>query len=107
MTFQPVRNLPASPLTEGSPRPSPAGQGWWSLLPFSTHKVQIGEGLWTADEGVMAEQDIRVATVLDACHGSLAGKRVVDLGYTVMVRQSSVRPGHAGRAHAERQTAAE
>jgi LacI family transcriptional regulator, gluconate utilization system Gnt-I transcriptional repressor len=45
--------------------------------------------------------------VIEAMEGRRPEQRVVDLGYTVMVRQSSVRPGHAGRAPAERQTAAE
>jgi len=40
----------------------------------------LGEGLWTTDEGVVAEQDIRMAALLDACNGSLTGKKVVDLG---------------------------
>ena len=45
--------------------------------------------------------------VIEAMEGRRPEQRVVDLGYTVMVRQSSVRPGQAGRAPAERQTAAE
>ena len=45
--------------------------------------------------------------VIDAIEGRRPEQRVVDLGYTVMVRQSTVRPGQAGRAAAERQRAAE
>jgi hypothetical protein len=45
--------------------------------------------------------------VLEAMEGRRPEQRVVDLGYTVMVRQSSVRPGQAGRVPAERQSAAE
>jgi LacI family gluconate utilization system Gnt-I transcriptional repressor len=45
--------------------------------------------------------------VIEAMEGRRPENRVVDLGFTVMVRQSSVRPGQAGRASAERQSAAE
>src|SRR5690349_5757403 len=46
--------------------------------------------------------------VIEAMDGRRPEQRVVDLGYTVMVRQSTVRPGRSGRvAAAERQSAAE
>ena len=47
------------------------------------------------------------AMVIDAIEGRRPEQKVVDLGFTVMVRQSSVRPGHGGRAPVERQSAAE
>src|SRR5205085_3507515 len=45
--------------------------------------------------------------VIDAMEGRRPEPRVIDLGYTVITRQSSARPGQAGRATAERQSAAE
>jgi len=54
--------------------------GWWNLLPFTTHKIQIADGLWTVHTGVIAEADVRSHFVLEALGGSLAGKSVVDLG---------------------------
>src|SRR5436853_91083 len=67
-------SLPRSNAVASPPPP------WWGLLPFSTHRIEVGEGLWTAGAGVVAENDLRVKAVLDACRGSLAGKSVVDLG---------------------------
>ena len=45
--------------------------------------------------------------VIEAIEGRGPGQRVVDLGYTVMVRQSSVRPPQAARAPAEWRAAAQ
>ena len=45
--------------------------------------------------------------VIEAMEGRRPEQKVVDLGYTVMVRQSSVRSGQGGRAGIERQSAAE
>jgi 2-polyprenyl-3-methyl-5-hydroxy-6-metoxy-1,4-benzoquinol methylase len=54
--------------------------GWWDLLPFSTHRIELAPGVHTAPDGVVAVDDVRVEVVVDACGGSLEGRRVVDLG---------------------------
>ena len=54
--------------------------GWWDLLPFPSHRVQIAEDLWTADTGVIAADDLRTKLVLDYYGGNLNEKTVVDLG---------------------------
>jgi 2-polyprenyl-3-methyl-5-hydroxy-6-metoxy-1,4-benzoquinol methylase len=59
--------------------PATAG-GWWSLLPFTTHRIELAPGVPTMDGGVDALGDIRTHLVLDAVGGSLAGRTVVDLG---------------------------
>lgn len=58
----------------------PPDSRWWDLLPFTTHRIELVDGLWTSEKGVMAEIDLRVRAVVEACGGSLAGKRLVDLG---------------------------
>ena len=50
------------------------------LLPFSTHQIYLGNGLWTMDKGVIAEKDLRTKVVLDQAGGSLRGKTILDLG---------------------------
>jgi SAM-dependent methyltransferase len=55
------------------------GSPWWSLLPFTTHRIEIVPGLFTAETGVEAGNDLRTRLVLDAT-GGLAGKRVLDIG---------------------------
>src|SRR5215468_9780157 len=47
------------------------------------------------------------AMVIDAIEGRRPEQKVVDLGFNVMVRQSSVRSSQGGRAGTERQNAAE
>ena len=47
------------------------------------------------------------AMVIEAIEGRRSEQKVVDLGFTVMVRQSSVRPSQGGRVGVERQSAAE
>jgi SAM-dependent methyltransferase len=58
----------------------PPDSRWWELLPFTTHRIEVADGLWTTDHGVVADIDVRVKAVVDACGGSLAGRTVVDLG---------------------------
>jgi SAM-dependent methyltransferase len=55
---------------------------WWRLLPFTTYRIRIGDGLWTtpAEDGVDAARDVRTRIVLDLCGGSLTGKTIADLG---------------------------
>ncbi len=55
------------------------GSPWWSLLPFTTHRIQILPDLFTADTGVEPGKDLRTKVVLDES-GGLAGKRVLDVG---------------------------
>jgi SAM-dependent methyltransferase len=64
----------------GATEAVPSDSRWWELLPFTTHRIELADGLWTTERGVMAEIDLRVRTVVEACGGSLAGKRLVDLG---------------------------
>jgi tRNA G46 methylase TrmB len=54
--------------------------GWWDLLPFPTHRVQIAEDPWTANTGVIAADDLRNRLVLDYYGGNLNEYTVVDLG---------------------------
>ncbi len=54
--------------------------GWWDLLPFTTHRIELAPGVWSADAGVVALDDVRLDLVLEASGGSVAGKRAVDLG---------------------------
>jgi SAM-dependent methyltransferase len=58
-------------VSEGSP--------WWTLLPFTTHRIKLADDVYTADTGVEPDIDLRVSAVLDAT-GGLAGKRVIDVG---------------------------
>lgn len=55
---------------------------WWTLVPFTTHRIPVGADLWTSNDimGVVAAEDLRTAVVLQECGGSLAGKTVVDIG---------------------------
>jgi SAM-dependent methyltransferase len=49
-------------------------------MPFSTHRIQVGQQLWTSESGVIAEHDLRTRVLLEACGGHLEGKTIVDLG---------------------------
>jgi len=49
-------------------------------MPFSTHRIRVGEDLWTRESGVVAEHDLRTKVLLEACGGHLDGKTIVDLG---------------------------
>lgn len=60
--------------------PDPAPTGWWDLLPFTTHRIEVAPGIWTADSGLVALDDTRLELVLEACGGSLEGRSMVDLG---------------------------
>jgi SAM-dependent methyltransferase len=70
---------PAAPAQAAPPTPT-ADAPWWELLPFTTHRIHLGGGLYTADAGVDAASDVRTHAVVEACGGSLAGRTVVDLG---------------------------
>jgi len=50
------------------------------LLPFSTHRIYLGNGLYTMDDGVIAEKDIRTKIVIDQAGGNLKEKTILDLG---------------------------
>ncbi len=54
--------------------------GWWDLLPFTTHRIDLGADRFTCDTGVDAPNDIRTHLVVDSCGGSLDDRSVVDLG---------------------------
>ena len=64
-----------------SPMPAqPRPRGWWDLLPFTAHRIEIAPGIETTVAGVPPVDDIRTQLVVDACGGTLAGRTVVDLG---------------------------
>jgi SAM-dependent methyltransferase len=73
-------SLPNEPDAAADLGIEPSDARWWELLPFTTHRIQLADGLWTTERGVVAEIDMRVRVVVDAVGGSLAGKSVVDLG---------------------------
>ena len=56
------------------------GSPWWTLLPFTTHRVRLGEHSFTADHGVEPERDLRTRLLEDCAGGQLAGARILDLG---------------------------
>lgn len=56
------------------------GEGWWDLLPFTTHRIEVAPGIYTCTVGVDAVNDMRTHLVVEACGGSLDGRTVVDLG---------------------------
>ena len=58
----------------------PAPHGWWDLLPFTAHRIELANGIETTVAGVPPVDDIRTQLVVDACGGSLDGRTVVDLG---------------------------
>jgi SAM-dependent methyltransferase len=60
----------------GEERPA----GWWDLLPFTTHRIELAPGVHTMTAGVDVRDDVRIDLVVAACGGSLAGRTVVDLG---------------------------
>jgi 2-polyprenyl-3-methyl-5-hydroxy-6-metoxy-1,4-benzoquinol methylase len=55
------------------------GSPWWSLFPFTTHRIQLLPDVFTAETGVESDHDLRTRVVLDAA-GGLASKRVLDVG---------------------------
>jgi SAM-dependent methyltransferase len=59
------------------------GSPWWSLLPFTAHRIQLAPRIYTADTGVEPDVDLRTKVILHAAGdaaGGLAGKRVIDIG---------------------------
>jgi 2-polyprenyl-3-methyl-5-hydroxy-6-metoxy-1,4-benzoquinol methylase len=54
--------------------------GWWDLLPFTSHRIPITEDLWTADKGMTAYDDARIEILLQFSGGSFQGKTILDLG---------------------------
>jgi SAM-dependent methyltransferase len=60
--------------------PAARPPGWWDLLPFTTHRIELAPGIETAPMGVDALDDARLDALLDACGGSLEGRTIVDLG---------------------------
>ena len=58
----------------------PRLRGWWDLLPFTAHRIELAPGFETAAAGVRPVDDIRTQLVVDACGGTLEGRTVVDLG---------------------------
>jgi SAM-dependent methyltransferase len=66
----------APPVSIGADR----AQGWWDLLPFTTHRIELAPGIETAPSGVDALGDARLDLVVEACGGSIEGRSIVDLG---------------------------
>lgn len=60
--------------------PPQSDENWWELFPFTTHRIRLGEDLWTTPAGAVADTDWRTSLVVNCCNGSLAGKTLVDLG---------------------------
>jgi SAM-dependent methyltransferase len=71
---------PAPPVPARDDREAGESDAWWDLLPFTTHRIELVPGVATMEGGVDIAADVRVDLVIDACEGSLAGRRVVDLG---------------------------
>jgi predicted RNA methylase len=67
------------------PRPQPAGvrshpTGWWDLLPFATHRIELAPGVWTIDdERTPPVADARTMLILQCLGGDLSGRSVVDV----------------------------
>lgn len=67
------------------PRPQPAGSsdrpaGWWDLLPFETHRIELAPGVWTIDDDrTPPVADARTMLVLQCLGGDLSGRSVVDI----------------------------
>jgi SAM-dependent methyltransferase len=62
------------------PTSEPDAPGWWDLLPFTSHRIQIAGDLWTADAGMTAHDDARTEILLEYSGGSFRGKTILDLG---------------------------
>lgn len=73
------RPTPQSAMSD-SAHDSEVDDGWWDLLPFTTHRIPLAPGIETASAGVNALEDVRTDLVVEACGGSLDGRTVVDLG---------------------------
>jgi SAM-dependent methyltransferase len=67
-------------LHAGGGPPRAGSPGWWDLVPFTTHRIMLAPGIYTAPTGVEAADDVRVDVVVNACGGSLDGRTIVDLG---------------------------
>jgi SAM-dependent methyltransferase len=65
---------PAVPAAERAP-------GWWDLLPFTTHRMQLAPGVWTLpDDRTPPMDDARTMLVAQCLGGSFEGRSIVDLG---------------------------
>jgi SAM-dependent methyltransferase len=76
------RGLSRPPAPQPAPEPAPVREpgAWWELLPFTSHRIQLADGLSTMERGVDASVDIRTDLVVDRLGGSMAGATVLDLG---------------------------
>jgi SAM-dependent methyltransferase len=59
---------------------SRATEEWWELLPFSTHRIELADGLYSASSGVDPSVDVRTRILVDECGGELGDVSIVDLG---------------------------
>ncbi len=55
-------------------------EGWWDLLPFTAHNIELAPGVGTRPGPTPPRDDVRTATMVAARGGSVRGDRVVDLG---------------------------
>ena len=75
----PTASTPAEPAPLPSPVISPDGP-WWTLFPFSAHRIELAPGLFTADDGTDAASDLRTEVVVTHAGGTIEGLSVIDLG---------------------------
>lgn len=78
--FDALRGRVPEPNTDRFPGRGVKAAGWWDLLPFTTHRIELAPGVETAPSGVDALDDVRLDLVVEACGGSLEGRTTVDLG---------------------------
>ena len=60
--------------------PSEPQSGWWDLLPFTAHDIEVVPGVETRPGTPRPSDDRCVGTLVDACGGSVEGRRILDLG---------------------------
>lgn len=54
--------------------------GWWDLLPFESHRIELAPGVWTiGDDRTPPVADARTMLVLQCLGGDLSGRSVVDV----------------------------
>lgn len=67
-----------------APPPEPPGaevrSGWWDLLPFTAHNIELAAGIGTNPGALPPTDDLRIQVLVDACGGSVRDRRVLDLG---------------------------
>lgn len=67
-----------SPATPPIPERPP---GWWDLVPFETHRIELAPGVWTIpDDRTPPLADARTTLVLQCLGGDIGAASIVDLG---------------------------